>query len=77
MYPVDLNKFIEKYESVSSSGNCSSGNCSKGEGLDAQLEEVNKSSKCWENGAMTAREWLTIFRNHNELTKVNFLMNND
>ena len=72
MYPVDLNKFIEKYESVSSSGNCS-----KEEGLDAQLEEVNKSSKCWENGAMTAREWLTIFRNHDELTKVNFLMNND
>jgi len=65
---VDFKNFVEKHESVSSSGNQS-----KGEGLDAQLEEVNKSSKCWENGAMTAREWLTIFRNHDQLTKVFFL----
>lgn len=65
LYPPDLKDFIQKYEAVSTSGNNS-----KGEGLDAQLEEVNKSSKCWENGAMTAREWLTIFRNHDELVKV-------
>jgi len=31
---------------------------------------VNKSSKCWENRAMTAREWLAIFRNHDQLTKL-------
>ena len=36
MYPVDLKKFIEQNEAVRSSGNKS-----KGEGLDAQLEEVN------------------------------------
>jgi len=67
LYPADLKNFIEKYEAVTTSGNSS-----KGEGLDAQLEEVNKASKCWENGAMTAREWLTIFRNHDELAKVTF-----
>ena len=64
---MDLKNFIEMHESVSSSGNQS-----KGEGLDAQLEEVNKSSKCWENWVMTTREWLTIFRNHDQLTKVFF-----
>ena len=26
---------------------------------------------------MTAREWLTIFRNHDELTEVTFVFNND
>ena len=67
LYPPDLKNFIEKHEAVTTSGNSS-----KGEGLDAQLEEVNKASKCWENGAMTAREWLTIFRNHDELAKVFF-----
>lgn len=67
LYPPDLKNFIEKHEAVTTSGTSS-----KGEGLDAQLEEVNKASKCWENGAMTAREWLTIFRNHDELAKVFF-----
>lgn len=38
--------------------------------MDAQLEEVNKCSKTWEHGAMTAKEWLTIFRNHDELNEV-------
>ena len=56
---------MEKHEALTTSGNSS-----KGEGLDAQLEEVNKASKCWENGAMTAKEWLTIFRNHDELAKI-------
>ena len=67
LYPVELRQFVEAYEAVSTSGNKS-----KGEGLDAQLEEVNKASKCWENGVMNAREWLTIFRNHDQLTKASF-----
>ena len=49
-----------------------SSNQSKGEGLDAQLEEVNKDSKTWAVGAMTATEWLRIFRNHDNLAEVSF-----
>ena len=63
--PKKLQEYLESTESVSSSGNPS-----KGEGLDAQLEEVNKASKVWEHGAMTAKEWLTIMRNHDDLNEV-------
>ena len=67
LYPPDLNNLKEKHEAVSTSENSL-----KREALDAQLEEVNQASKCWENGAMTAREWLTIFKNHKEITKAFF-----
>ena len=53
--PQDLQKYLETTESVSSTGHPY-----KGEGMDAQLEEVNKASKVWEHGATTAKEWLTI-----------------
>lgn len=56
LYPEDLKKFLDSTESI-----ITSGHPSKGEGMDAQLQEVNKSSKTWEHGAMTAKEWLTIF----------------
>ena len=68
--PQDLRNVLEATESISTSGNPS-----KGEGMDAQLEEVNKSSKTWEHGAMTAKEWLTIFRNHDDLNEVNDIFN--
>ena len=69
MAPDDLKQYLASTESVSSTGNPS-----KGEGLDAQLEEVNKESKVWEHGAMTAKEWLTIFRNHDALIEVCFML---
>lgn len=56
---------MNKTESVTTSGNQS-----KGEGLDAKLEEINKDSKTWAVGAMNAMEWLTVFRNHDNLTEV-------
>ena len=64
-YPEELAKFIRKTESVSTSGNKS-----KGEDMDACLEEVNKDSKVWQHGTMTAMDWLRIFRNLENLTKV-------
>ena len=64
-YPSGLNAFAEKTESISTSGNPS-----KGEGMDAQLEEVNKESKNWDHGSMSAKHWITIFRNHDNLLKV-------
>ena len=65
LYPDDLNDFVRKTESVTTSSNHS-----KGEGLDTRLEEVNKASKAWAVGAMTATEWLRIFRNHDSLLQV-------
>ena len=65
LYPRELGSFINKTESITTSGNKS-----KGEGLDAQLEEVNKDSKTWAVGAMSAMEWLTVFRNHDSLLEV-------
>ena len=47
-----------------------SGNESKGEGMDACLEEKNKESKVWQHGTMTALDWLRIFRNLENLSKV-------
>ena len=64
-YPSDLLKFAEKTESISTSGNPS-----KDEGMDAQLEEVNKESKNWDHGSMSAKNWISIFRNRDNLLKV-------
>ena len=38
--------------------------------MDANLEEVNKNSKVWQHGKMTALDWLRIFRNLGNLTGV-------
>lgn len=56
---------METTESVSTSGNMS-----KGEDMDACLEEVNKVSKVWQHGKMVALDWLRIFRNLGNLSKV-------
>lgn len=66
-YPVKLNQFVETTESVSTSGNKS-----KGEDMDGCLEEVNKDSKVWQHGSMVALDWLRIFRNLGNLSKVCF-----
>lgn len=65
VYPEPLKAFAHQTESVTTSSNHS-----KGEGLDAQLEEVNKDSKAWAIGSMSALQWLRIFRNHDSLRKV-------
>ena len=70
MYPQELREFMALTESVSTSGNKS-----KGEGLDVQLEEVNKASKTWEHGTMTAKDWVTIFRNHDNSNEVTAQLN--
>ena len=64
-YPEELAQFIHRAESVSTSGNQS-----KGEDMDACLEEVNKESKTWQHGTMTANDWLRIFRNLENLSEV-------
>ena len=64
-YPERLGQFVETTESVSTSGNNS-----KGEDMDACLEEVNKDSKVWQHGRMVALDWLRIFRNLGNLSKV-------
>ena len=64
-YPEALSKVVEDTESVSTSGNNS-----KGEDMDACLEEVNKDSKVWQHGSMVALDWLRIFRNLENLSKV-------
>ena len=64
-YPEALLKFVQDTESVSTSGNKS-----KGEDMDACLEEVNKDSKVWQHGSMVALDWLGIFRNLENLSKV-------
>lgn len=66
--PVELKRYLEKTESISASGNPS-----KDEGLAAQLEELSKASKVWEHGALTAKEWQTIMRNHDDLSEVNII----
>lgn len=38
--------------------------------MDACLEEKNKESKVWQHGTMTALDWLRIFRNLGNLSKV-------
>ncbi|CAH3115196.1 unnamed protein product [Porites lobata] len=43
---------------------------SKGEDMDACLGEVNKDSKVWQHGKMIALDWLRIFRNLGNLSKV-------
>lgn len=65
---MKLNQFVETTESVSTSGNKS-----KGEDMDACLEEVNKDSRVWKHGSMVALDWLHIFRNLGNLSKVCFL----
>ena len=65
-YPEELRRFIERTESLSTSGNPS-----KGEDMDTCLEEVNKESKTWQHGTMTAMDYLRIFRNLENLTQVN------
>lgn len=64
-FPPALATFVSRTESVSTSGNPSKGEC-----MDANLEEVNKESKVWQNGVMNALDWLRIFRNLGQLTKV-------
>lgn len=64
-YPEELTLFVQNTEAVSTSGNES-----KGEGMDACLEEKNKESKVWQHGTMTALDWLRIFRNLENLSKV-------
>ena len=64
-YLEALSKLVEDTESVSTSGNKS-----KGEDMDACLEEVNKDSKVWQHGSMVALDWLRIFRNLENLSKV-------
>lgn len=64
-YPEDLGRFVQSTESISTSGNPS-----KGEDMDACLEEVNKDSKVWQHGSMVAMDWLRIFRNLENLSKV-------
>lgn len=56
---------MQNTEAVSTSGNES-----KGEDMDACLEEKNKESKVWQPGTMTALDWLRIFRNLGNLSKV-------
>lgn len=56
---------MQNTEAVSTSGNES-----KGEDMDACLEEKNKESKVWQHGTMTALDWLRIFRNLGNLSKV-------
>lgn len=56
---------METTESVSTSGNKN-----KGEDMDACVEEVNKDSKMWQHGKMVANDWLRIFRNLGNLSKV-------
>lgn len=68
-YPEELATFVESTESVSTSGNPS-----KGEDMDACLEEVNKDSKVWQHGSMVALDWLRIFRNLENLSKVSALL---
>lgn len=65
LYPNELAEFVGKTESISTSGNSS-----KGEDMDAYLEEVNKVSKVWQHGSMVALDWLRIFRNLENLSKV-------
>ena len=38
--------------------------------MDACLEEVNKDSKVWQHGSVVAMDWLRIFRNLENLSKV-------
>ena len=38
--------------------------------MDACLEEVNKDLKVWQHGKMVALDWLRIFRNLGNLSKV-------
>lgn len=38
--------------------------------MDAYLEEVSKDSKVWQHGSMVAMDWLRIFRNLENLSKV-------
>ena len=64
-YPEALSKFVEDTESISTSGNKS-----KGEDMDACFEEVNKDSKVWQHGSMVALDWLRIFSNLDNLSKV-------
>lgn len=64
-YPEDLGRFVQSTESISTSGNAS-----KGEDMDACLEEVNKNSKVWQHGSMVVMDWLRIFRNLENLSKV-------
>lgn len=68
-YPEDLGRFVQSTESISTSGNAS-----KGEDMDACLEEVNKDSKVWQHGSMAAMDWLRIFRNLENLSKVLYML---
>ena len=55
--PPELAEFVSRTESISTPGNPSKGEC-----MDANLEEVNKVSKVWQHGVMTAIDSLRIFR---------------
>ena len=64
-FPPEISIFVTNTESISTYGNPS-----KGKVMDANLEEVNKNSKVWQHGKMTALDWLRIFRNLGNLTGV-------
>ena len=68
-FPPELAEFVSRTESISKSGNPSKGEC-----MDANLEEVNKDSKVWQHGVMTAIDWMRIFRNLGKLNKVSFVI---
>ena len=69
LMPPDLKDLLEKYVSGSKNGTWN-----KCQGGDAMLEELNKETKSWlkMSGVPTNEQWLTIFRNIDELTKVIF-----
>lgn len=65
--PKELRDLLIKY--VSGSRTMSFGKC---QGSDALMEETNKEAKSWLKmaGIPTEDQWLNVFRNLDELTKV-------
>ena len=71
--PEDLSRVMRKYISASRTQTLN-----KCQGGDATLEEVNKEAKSWLKtaGVPSEAQWLQVFRNLDELTKVcNFSTN--
>lgn len=67
LYFNELVEFVGKIEQISMFGNFS-----KGEDMDVCLEEVNKDLKVWQYGSMVVLDWLRIFRNLENQSKVSF-----
>lgn len=70
--PEDLSRVMQKYISASRTQTLN-----KCQGGDATLEEVNKEAKSWLKtaGVPSEAQWLQVFRNLDELTKVCSLLN--